>query len=210
MKFRANKSKRERGNHIGPESALTLVEMMVTMTIFILVIVAFLYVHMFGLRQDELVESKLGASDQSRKGFDRITRDIRSAKVWQIGSYSGGTFTALTNGASQQGNAIQLSFTNNYAANTLYYFTAVGGDNKLCRFHTGDSSSSVIASNLINTLTFTGEDYKGTVMTDLQWRYIIHFILQFRQFQYPQTQVGTNYLYDFYKIEFRVTPRAPD
>jgi hypothetical protein len=210
MKFSAIKSKCGGGNRIGSESALTLVEMIITMSIFILVMVAFLYVHMFGLKQDELVESKLGASDQSRRGFDRITRDIRSAKVWQIGNVSGSIFTALTNGATQQGNAIQLSFTNNYAANIRYYFTTVGGDNKLCRFHTGDSGATVIASNLINTLTFTGEDYKGTVMTDLQWRYIIHFILQFRQFQYPQTMVGTNYLYDFYKMEFRVTPRAPD
>lgn len=210
MKFSALKPKVGRRNRLTAESALTLVETMVTMAVFVLLMVAFLYVHIFGLRQDELVESKLGASDQSRRAFDRVTRDIRSAKVWQIGNVSGSTFTALTNGEAQQGNALQISFTHNYTTNIQYYFTAIGGDNRLCRIHTGDSSHTVIASNLINTLTFTGEDYRGTVMTDLQWRYVIHFILQFRQFQYPQTTVGTNQLYDYYKMEFRATPRAPD
>ena len=188
----------------------TLVEMMITMAIFSLGVAACLYVHLFGLQQDQLVESKLGASDQSRKSFDRITSDIRSAKVWQIGNYASSTFSANNAGTNQMGNALQLSFTNNYNNNVTYYFATIGGDGKLCRIRTGDATYSVMASNLFNSLTFVAENQAGTVVTDQQWRYTIHFILQFRQYQYPQTVVGTNGLYDFYKMEFRVTPRAPD
>ena len=197
-------SKPDCGTH-----GLTLVELMVTVAVFSMAMLALISTHIFGLRQDELIQSKLGASDESRRGFDRITRDIRSAKIWRLGSFSGGTFTGLTNGAQQQGSALQLSYTNSYSTNVTYYFTTVNGDNQLCRLHTGESST-VIASNLINTLSFTAEDYRGNVATDLQWRYVLHFILQFRQFQYPLTKVGPTNLYDFYKMEFRVTPHAPD
>ena len=51
--------------------ALTLVEMMITMGVFGYVILALVYGQILGLRQDELVESKLGASDQARREFRR-------------------------------------------------------------------------------------------------------------------------------------------
>ncbi len=192
------------------QAAFTLVEMMVTVAIFTMALLALISAHIFGLRQDQLIQSKLGADDQSRKGFDLVTRDIRSAKVWRLGTYASGAFTPLTNGATQQASALQLSFTNNFTTNVLYYFTTVGAnnDNQLLRLHTGGTTTT-IASNLINTLTFTAEDYKGTVLTILQEYSVMHFILQFRQFQYPLTQVGPTNLYDFYKLEFRATPHAP-
>lgn len=191
--------------------ALTLVEMMVTMAIFSLVVIALVYTHLFGLKQDELVESKLGASDQARRGFDEIVRDIRCAKRWRIGTTSdGSTFTPIPGGTDQQGNALQLSFTNNYVTHVLYYFVKQDGDNQLRRFHTGDSTDQVIASDLTDPLYFTAENYAGDIQSDIQWRYIVHFTLNFRQYQYPLTYVGTNYLYDQYKLEFRVTPHAPD
>ena len=39
---------------------------------------------------------------------------------------------------------------------------------------------------------------------------MIHTSLQFAEFQYPLTKVGTNYFYDYYKMEFRFTPHVPD
>lgn len=193
---------------------LTLVEMMITMGIFSLMIMALVYAHIFGLKQDELVESKLGASDEARKGFELIARDIRSAKIWQVGNMVSGTFTNIPNGTLQRGNAIQVALTNNaYAVNICYYFTNLSGDYRLCRFHTGDGNSTVIASNLFNTnLFFTAEDYSGSnVYNDIVWHYVVHFTLQFQQYQYPKTQIGSgsNFLYNYYAIDFRFTPHAP-
>jgi hypothetical protein len=191
--------------------ALTLVEMMITMGVFGLVLIAVVYSHIFGLRQDQLVESKLGASETARRDFGQISRDIRSAKRWQVGNMSGTTFVDIADGVNQQGSALQLNLTTDTNFSVLYYFGVSAGDNKLFRLHTGDVAPTVVASNLIDTLTFTAEDYTGTnVITSLQWRYVIHFTLKFRQYQYPLTKVGTNYLYDLYKIEFRLTPHAPD
>ena len=75
-----------------------MVEMMVTMAIFSLAILGVFYAHIFGLKQDRLISSKLGASDQSRRGFDTLTRDIRSAKIWAIGNGTATSFTPIPNG----------------------------------------------------------------------------------------------------------------
>ena len=193
---------------------MTLVEVMVTMGIFSLVMIGMLWSHLFGLRADQLVESKLGASETARKGFDRMANDIRAAKNWQIGNMSGMTYMDIPDGSNQIGSALQLSLKTNTFPMTppyiLYYFTNVNGDNQLCRFHTGDAAPTILASNLIDTLTFNAEDYTGTnIITTLNYRYVVHYTLKFREYQYPLTKVGTNYLYDLYKIEFRLTPHAP-
>jgi len=203
------------------ERAMTLVEIMTAMGVFGLVFMALLYAQMFGLRQDELVESKLGASDQSRKSFELACRDIRCANTTSIGNVSNplnpaGTFTAIPNGTLQQGNAVQLFRVSGSTINIIYYFdtTTTPGTNVLRRYHTGDAGSTIIASNLTNyyggTLCFVSERFDGTPVTDLVNKRVIHFTLGFLQYQYPLTKVGTKYLYDFYKMEFRVTPHVSD
>jgi hypothetical protein len=58
------------------------------------------------------------------------------------------------------------------------------------------------------------ENYDGTVATNQgngrNYKGVIHVKLQFCQFQYPLTPVGTNGLYDYYKMEFRATPHLPE
>ena len=193
------------------EQALTLIEMMVTMSIFLLVVGAIIYANMFGMKYDELVNSKLGASDASRESFDKLSTEIRSAKIWAVGNGTQTTFTACTNGAAQQGNALQFSFTTNTSAYVRYYFDTTS--NQLCRvqlMQSGQSSFDVLAKNLTNIMMFTAEDYAGSVKTNLAYKYVVHFTLQFFQYQYPLTRVGPGYLYDSYKLEFRVTPHCPD
>jgi Tfp pilus assembly protein PilW len=193
------------------ERALTLVETMVTMSIFSMVVLALVYTHIFGLRQDQLVESKLGASDQSRKSIGMIARDIRCAKITAIGNYAGGAFTPIANGTPQQGNAVQINLTAAATVNIIYYFDTTTADNwKLCRFRTGDATPSVIASNLQNSCTFAAENQRGDTQTDVLNRRVIHYTLDFRQYQYPQTTVGPSCLYDRYTMDMRVTPHVPE
>ncbi len=91
---------------------------------------------------------------------------------------------------------------------------AGNSDGILLRTSITNWNPTVICSNLVNTLYFTAEDYNGNVQTNMLngqgYKNIIHVNLQFCQFQYPQTQVGTNGLYDFYKLEFRATPHLPE
>jgi type II secretory pathway component PulJ len=194
---------------------LSIVEMMITMTIFSFVTLAMVYVHIFGLKQDQLVESKLGASDQSRKAFEKLSREIRTAQTFDVGAYSGGTnFTLVPTGASQIGTGLRIQYylAANGAVQTNIYYYFNTNSLTLWRFHTGDASPTLVATNLDNiktTLQFVAEDQQGNVITDQANRRLVHFTMGFRQYQYPTTIVGSNSLYDYYKMEFRITPHVP-
>lgn len=190
------------------ERALTLVELMVTVAVFSLVVVALVYAHLFGLKQNELVISKLGASDQSRIGFDKLTLDIRSAKLWDVGQGDADSFEAIANGSPQQGTALQLNLTTDKSKFVRYYFDTDKGE--LRRIRSGETEGQLIAGYLTNSMYFRAEDYRGNVQTDLNHKGVIGVRLEFCQYQYPLTRVGPGNYYDYYKLEFKVTPHVPD
>lgn len=189
---------------------LTIVEMMVTMGVFGFAMMAFMYAYIFGLKQDQLCQSKLGASEESRRSFEKVSRDIRCANSHAVGNYDGTTFTPILNGNDMIGNAVQIKLTTNSSTIT-YWFDTNGGSGHyiLRRFHTGDSGPSVIADNLQNSFTFTAEDYAGRLQQNTFDRDVIHFTLDFREYQYPLTLVGSNLFYDRYVLDFRATPHVP-
>src|ERR1035438_10881525 len=97
----------------GRAQGFTMPEMMIAVLIFSMMMLAVVGVWMFCLRWDELVCSRVGASDKSRMSFDQVTTDIRSAKWWKVGSAVNNgttvTFTQCTNKMDQFGNARLLS-----------------------------------------------------------------------------------------------------
>lgn len=194
--------------------AFTLVELMISMAIFSMATLGLLSLHIFGQRHDQLVQSKLGASDQSRRAFDRLTEDIRAAKIWRIGNGSSATFTAISNGTAQQGNAVRLQLTTNPSNHIVYYFDAT--ERKLYRQRSGSPlpARTLIASGLTNvtanSMLFRAENYRGDTQTDLTHKGVVGVLLEFAEYQYPMTQVGPGLKYDYYKMEFKVTPHVPD
>ena len=177
-----------------------------------ILILALLSAQLIGLRLDQVVESKQGASDTSRKVINQLPADIKSSKMWNIGNLSGTNVVPIPGGLPEQGTALQLYETTNGSQFILYYFTAGGinGSGNLWRTTSTNWNPVVIASNLINTLYFTAENFNGVVATNsgssMAYKNIIHTILQFCQFEYPLTVVGTNGLSDYYKLEFKATP----
>ena len=203
--------------------AFTLVEMIFSLSIFSLVALALVTVNLLGLRENQLIESKCGASDSSRRALSKLPEDIHSAKMWKVGNVSApfNNFTAIADNTAQNGNALQLFQTTNNSAYVLYYFDltdAANSNGKLCRYTSANSTPTCLASNLVNWLTngysFVAEDYTGTVATNegtsRAYKCMIHAKLQFARFQYPLTPVGTNGLYDYYKMEFKATPHLPE
>ena len=189
---------------------LTLIEMMITMSLFGMAMGAMMFAYIFGMRQDQLAQSKLGASDESRRTFERVARDIRSANSHAVGNYSSGTFTPTANGTSQVGNALRIYLTSTSTNCIIYYFdtNSASGTWTMKRLHTGDSPV-VIASHLQNSCTFSAEDYSGSVQTTMVDKDVIHFTLDFCEYQYPLTKVGPQYFYDRYVMDFRATPHVP-
>jgi len=208
----------------GPRSGYTLVELMFAGGIMVLMVLALFAAQLVGFRLGQLVDSKSGSSDASRKAIQNLVKDVRSAKMWKIGNFdsTGTNFVAITNGLLQ-GPALQLNQTTNGSVFSLYYFTNAGNNNGIlmCVKTNSNWISTVICSNLIQLpndslcLNFTAEDYTGnpktiSIVNVNNYKNLIHVKLDFCQFQYPLTQVGTNGLYDYYKLEFRVTPHLPE
>src|SRR6267378_1808445 len=110
----------------GAQAGLTMVEMLVTVAIFVMLVTAFISANIFGLRYDQLVCSKLGASEQSRRSFEDLTSDIRASKIWRIGSGSQTTFNAVSNATLMVGNALQLNLTTDTNVFVRYYYDTNG------------------------------------------------------------------------------------
>ena len=146
-------------------------ELLVTVAIFSLVAMATVYGHLFGLRQNQLVVSKLGASDQSRAAFDKMTLDIRAAKIWEMGNGDPNSFVPIPNGTAQIGTALKLCLTADTNRYILYYFNTAQGE--LRRYQSETAISTLVAQYLTNSMYFRAEDYRGNVQTDLTHKGVI-------------------------------------
>jgi hypothetical protein len=181
---------------------------MVASALFGLTVIGFVYCQMFGMRQDELVNSKIGASEQARLSFNDLANDIRAAKIWQIGNGDLSSFIGIPLGTNQHGNALRLSLTTDTNNYYLYYFDT--NASKLFRGHSGSTTKTCLAQYLTNTMYFQAQNYHGDNQTDLTHKGVIDVVMQFCQYQYPITKIGPGYFYDYYKMELRLTPHAPD
>ncbi len=218
---------------------MTLVEIMTTSGLFTLVVAGLLTVNMFGLKQDELLNSQIGASDQARENFNLMLEEIRSGKQVLIGTGSSTNFNPITNaGAAQQGDTIEIWPSTNLNAVIYYYFftnapaSAVPSNSLIRVAISTNSTNGTVTSTLTtvatcianvtsqwqtNALNFSALVLNGTnwvVLTNdpattTNYNYIVTALLQFYQYQYPLTYVGTNCLYDYYQINLQAARRAP-
>jgi hypothetical protein len=202
------KSATAAGQRTRGQAGMTLSETMVASAVFGLMVIGLVYCQMFGLRQDQLVNSKIGSAELARLSFNDMANSIRSAKIWQIGNGNLSSFTGIPQGTNQQGNALKLSMTTDTNQYYLYYFDTAA--RKLYRGHSGSTAKTCLASSLTNTMYFQAQDYRGVVQTDLSHKDVIVAVMQFCQYQYPITKVGPGNYYDYYKVELRLTPHTPD
>lgn len=196
----ANRARREAG--------LTLSEMMVSSAVFSLTVLGLVYCQMFGMRQDQLVQSKIGASEQARLSFNEMANHIRAAKIWQVGWGDLHSFTGIPLGTNQRGNALMISLTTDTNSYYLYYFDT--NTSELYRGHSGSAARVRLAEHLTNTMYFQAQNYRGDNQTDLTHKGVINVVMQFCQYQYPITRIGPGCFYDYYKMELRLTPHVPD
>jgi hypothetical protein len=199
---------------------MTLIEVMIASSLMTLVLAAILSANYFGFRENQFMQSKAGASNTSRQAVNQFLNDIRSAKGYQIGNLSvSNVFIPITNGL-QQGMALQLYpilISSNLSVDTtkyvLYYFNTsdiAHNDAWLWRYTSTNQTHSVAASNLFSTLFFSSEDYMGNVQNTRTYKGVIHTTLQFSEFLYPLTKVGTSNIFNYYRMDCRATPHLPD
>jgi hypothetical protein len=176
------------------------------MALMMLVMAGVLSLHLFGLRMFQLTKAKLGASDGARKALDRLSVEVRAAKLVKIGMGDLTTFTEAADTTEQQGNAIQIYPTLETSQFVRYYLDSA--DQKLKRVTSGALEATVIAEGITNSVVFTSEDYSGTVLTDNDNNRVIGLTLQFYQIAYPVVNIGPGNYFDFYQLRGRITRRA--
>ena len=186
---------------------LTLSEMMISMSVFGIAVMGLVYTQMFGMFQDQLVNSKSGACEMARLSFNDLVTDIRAAKLWQVGNGSASSFTPIPLGTAQQGNAIMLSMTIDTNQYIVYYFDTNAC--KLLRRHSGVAPIT-IAQFLTNSMYFVAETFQGATQYDLSHKGVVHVAMQFCQYQYPLTKIGPGYFYNSYTMNLWATPHVPD
>ena len=182
-------------------AAFTLAELLVAVSVFLLLVAGILTAHVFGLKMEKTVETKLNASNGARNALGKITDEIRTCTSVWIGNVStNGEFTALLDGVSQTGSGLLIQPTTN-AANFIVYFVDPI-DNSFRRTTSTPGTTAIIAQTVTNTMVFRAQDYLGNVLTNSQNNRVIHLTLEFYQ---PQPLLPVP---DYYKLETSVTRRA--
>ena len=161
--------------------------------------------HVFGLKFNEGTRAKLSASDAARHALNKLSGDIRSAKVIDVGSGTQNSFVPVATGSPQRGSALRIYPSTNTNSFVVYYLDS---DTKLKRATNNASSSVTVAEYLTNTVLFSSEDYAGTVLTDNQNNRVIGVNLQFYQIRYPITPIGSNGYFDYYQVNTKLTRRT--
>jgi len=185
------------------EVAFTLAEMMVTVAILILLVVAIVSTNLFGLRMFQIEETKLNASSQARNIVGKLMDEIHSCDSFQVGTvitnatFTNGTFTALPLGASQRGTALLIS---NATKFTVYYVNT--NDHKFRRTTSTSGSTRILAQSVTNAAdVFRAQDFSGNVLTNDQVNTVLHLKLEF----YQATRYGVPP--DYCKLETSATRR---
>ncbi len=194
--------------------AFTMAEMMVSVSIFMIMALGSMTMMIFGLKWDELVTSKLGATEKARSSFDLLIADIRGCKKWNIGNGNFTSFTALTNQNALKGNAVQV-YNDSNITNVFVRYWFDTNNQWLCRMTSGNTNRySIMAQSLTNAsgsgMSFQAQDYNYSNLLDLQYKYVIVTTMEFCQYQYPLTKVGPGNYYDYYRIKLVASSHAPN
>jgi len=191
-------------------NGFTLPELMIASTILALVIAGVMYGHLVGLKTYELTKSKLGATALARKAINRLTLEVRQAKIVHVGDGDASSFSEATEGTLQQGNALRIFPGTNTNAFIHYYL--VTNTSRLLRVENNGSGSAsqheVIAEFITNKVIFTSEDPFGNVLTNARNNRVVGLTLQFYQIQYPVTPIGPGAYFDYYQLRTRITRRT--
>jgi type II secretory pathway pseudopilin PulG len=178
--------------------AFTLVELMVTMAIFMLLMLSMVGVQIFGFKMNTLTASKLKATAYSLKALDQILTQVRGASTVVVGN---GSSLASFTSTGTSGTALLISLPTG-GNNLLYLSTNTGA---LYEIFGANNQQMTVASNLTNQVLFQTVDYRGTNISSIGLgHYAIKMTLNFFQQAYL---VPTN-VYEYYTFQTVMTPRS--
>ena len=142
----------------------TLTNLLVSTTIFSLVLGSLMAAHLFGLRMLDLSQRQHEAGDTFTRSFTPLFTDVRSAKRLRLGNGNPQSFQEIQESGVQAGNALLVYPTRDTNRFVQYYLDAQ--DHSLKRLDP-DGSLTVMAQRIANDGLFTAEDHAGARLTNL-------------------------------------------
>lgn len=191
----------------GERAGFTLVEMLVTMAVFMFAVIGTIELHLFGLKLNNMVSVKLEATADARRALSDFVTEIHGAGVVRVGNGDATTFTEAAFDTPQEGNAIQI-YPVKTDTNTFVRFFLDTSDNELKRIQSGANAPTVVAGWVTNRVIFTSEDFAGNILSNNFNNRVIGVNLEFYQLDNPMIQISQGQYYDYYRLQTRVTRRA--
>ena len=200
-------------------AGFTLIELMMALGIFTILIAGLVAMQLFGMRVYTLAGTKLMATTKGRQSLNAMRDQIRSAQQVYVGIFDPGsqTFSRISNGVPQIGNALQL-YTVPTSQTTLLYtiFYMDPSVNTVYSITNNPATSNlldgltVLATYMTNYYCFDAENYQTNVQTDYQNNPVIGVTFNFSQWEYPIGFVGgVGYnAYDYYYLRTHVCRRC--
>ena len=188
------------------QTGFTLAEMMIALAVFSLAMIAMLGVQIFGLRVYTLSSTKMIATAGGRQLLDKMRDPIRSANTVVVGFYNNNSFTSVTNGAPQIGNAILISMVTNAFHRRKMVWIVFYHDmamQQLIRIVT-NNGNTVLANSITNDFCFQAEDFRGNLLSNYLNNPVIRVDLGFIQWNFNS---GSSGYYNLYHLQTRVARR---
>ena len=177
---------------------------MMVVTIFSLVIVALMSCQLFGLRTYKISETKLAASADGRRALNEVRERIRQGKIVLIGNGNASSFTNIPDDSPQIGNALEIYPTTNRSVFTRFYLNF---ENQNLESINSSGEFLTVARFVTNRMVFQAEDFRGNILTNYENNRVIRMTLEFYQWEYPITTIGQGGMYDYYRLQTRMTRR---
>ena len=190
------------------DHAFTLPEMMIVMAIFAMLVGALVCSQLVSLRMYRITETKLSTTDGSRKVLSRIRNEVLSSKILAVGNGNDVNFDPIANNTLQVGNALKICQTTDTNVYVKYYLNT--NDATLNRVTSFSFNPEILARGVTNSAGFQAEDFRGTVLTNNQNARVVKMTLEFRKFEYAAANGAQRGLYDYYRLQTRITRRITE
>jgi prepilin-type N-terminal cleavage/methylation domain-containing protein len=178
----------------------TLPELLISITVFSLLVAGVVFSHLYGLSMFHITEIKLNATDGARKMIGKMADELRTCNSAWVGNVQNGAFEAVLDGETQEGAGLLIHPTTNNANFVIYFVDP--SDQTLRRTTSTPGSAIIVARSVTNNLVFRAQDHLGNVLTNNRNNRVIHVNLEFHQTR-RHLQIA-----DHYKFETSVTRRA--
>lgn len=185
--------------------AYTLLEIMMSTGVMSVALLAFSFSVSQGGRISELVNGKLSYTSDSQFFLSKIVPGIREAKDVEVGLWSGGTFTPITNNSYRLAHAIRVYASTNLANYTIYFLDP--SDDTLRRYISGEVDSTRLLGTVTNTTPFSKEDYSGNLLTNDPSVYVLGIHLEMKDTVFGNPLSDGTAQYDNFRLTTKVTRR---